>query len=136
LIGATTYSLDGSTLFGTMQWVDLKESLITIDVATGVIEILGDLDTSNWVEGLAFRPEDGVLFAIDRQPIDILITIEDDGNNLITTTIGPFTGIAAYGLAFVSPAAVPVLTTPAILLLSGLVGLTGLLWVRRRAESG
>ena len=60
VLHALDFSLDGSTLYG----INSDEELVTVDPDTGVVTVLGATGVqSPFMEGLAFRPEDGTLFA-------------------------------------------------------------------------
>ena len=116
---ALTYSLDGATLYGT----DGSGQLVTVDPGTGGITVLGDPGLSTYLQGLAFRPEDGTLFAINAFHTDELVTLDPTDGSLVSV-VGPLGVVGPDGLAFVIP-------EPATLTLLG-IGAVGVLLRRRR----
>ncbi len=92
-----TYSLDGSTLFGT----DGSGRLVTVNPTTGAISIVGSPGLSSFIEGLAFRPSDGALFAIDAFTQDNLVQINPSTGALIQV-IGNVGIVGPEGIAFIS----------------------------------
>ncbi len=79
-INAITYSPDGLTLYAT----DPDGALATLNTTTGVLTRIGDpAGVSNFVTGLAFRPEDGALFAIDAGFNDRLVQLDPSTGALI-----------------------------------------------------
>jgi len=95
-IRALTYSLDGSTLYGT-----IGSQLVTVNPATGSAWTVGSTGLSSFLEGLAFRPEDGALFAIDAYYSDNLVRLNPNTGSLIQT-IGNVGIAGPEGLAFTS----------------------------------
>jgi WD40 repeat protein len=90
-----TYDPSGTVLYA----ADIEGRIITIDESTGIFTIVGDPMLSSFIEGLAFRPEDGTLFAINGYSIDQLVTL-DSGNGFLQSVVSdlPFGGM--HGLAF------------------------------------
>ncbi len=96
-IRALTYSPDGQTLYAT----DASGALATLNETTGVLTTIGDpAGLSNFINGLAFRPEDGALFAIDAGLNDRLVRINPSTGALINI-VGGFGISGPAGLAFV-----------------------------------
>lgn len=124
-ITALTFSLDGSTLYGAVNGgLGGTARLVTVDPSTGNITTIGKMTGASIVQGLAFRPDDGTLFAINAYITDTLITV-DPSSGAVLSTIGSLGTIGPEGLAF------EVVPEPATLLLVG-VGLLPLLGRRRR----
>jgi hypothetical protein len=91
-----TYSLDGSILYGT----DSDGRLVKVNSNTGVVTVVGDPGLTDYIEGLAFRPSDGALFAIDAYFEDRLVRLNpSDGS--VAEIIGSLGVVGPYGLAFV-----------------------------------
>jgi hypothetical protein len=90
------YSLDGLVLYG----VD-NGQLVTVDTDTGVTTLVGDPGLSPFIEGLAFRPSDGELFAIDAYDQDRLVRL-DPVNGGLLEVIGGLGVSGPYGLAFIN----------------------------------
>jgi hypothetical protein len=79
-INAITYSPDGLTLYAT----DPDGALATLNPTTGVLTRIGDpAGVSSFVTGLAFRPEDGALFAIDAGFNDRLVQLDPSTGALV-----------------------------------------------------
>lgn len=98
-IRAITYSPDGQTLYATND----VGALATLNPTTGVLTTIGDpAGLSSFINGLAFRPEDGLLYAIDAGLNDRLVTLNPANGSLIEI-IGQFGISGPAGLAFVSP---------------------------------
>lgn len=97
-ISKITYSLDGAKLYAT----DADGRLLTLDTDTGISTVIGDPGLTDFIEGLAFRPEDGALFAIDGGTADNLVIIDPSTGSLIST-LGSLRWGGAHGLAFVIP---------------------------------
>lgn len=75
--------------------------LVTLNPATGsVASVIGSYGNSNFVEGLAVRPSDDVLFGIDNSGEPHLVTL--DTTTGASTSVGPFgmAGVNMAGLAF------------------------------------
>ncbi len=90
-----TYSLDGTTLFG----ADTDGRLVKVDAETGGITAVGDPGLSNFISGLAFRPDDGTLFAIDAFRADRLVTLDHLTGEFLSE-VGPLGITGPEGLAF------------------------------------
>lgn len=98
-INALAYSLDGQTLYAT----DAVGALATLNPTTGVLTKIGDpAGLSNFINGLAFRPEDGALFAIDAGLNDRLVTLNPTTGALIDI-VGRLGIAGPAGLAFAEP---------------------------------
>jgi hypothetical protein len=97
-VGVITYSLDGSTLFG----ADGGGRLVTLDPTTGAATLVGDPGLSDFIEGLAFRPSDGALFAIDGGTHDTTVILNPTNGSLVST-FGSIHLAGAHGLAFTVP---------------------------------
>jgi hypothetical protein len=97
-LGPLAYSLDGNTLFS----ADDDGRLVAVDPLTGYVSIVGDPGLSDHIEGLAFRPEDGVLFAIDGFDVDNLVTLDPSTGALISIK-GRLNFLGSHGLAFSIP---------------------------------
>ncbi len=95
---ALDFSLDGTTLYA----INNDAQLVTVVPETGAVTILGDtgIPMTRALEGLAFRPEDGTLFAIEAGTFDQLITL-DPVNGSVLSTIGHIGTIGPEGLAFI-----------------------------------
>jgi len=96
-IYAMTFSLDGSTLYGTNS----IGQLVTINTTTGSHSLVGDPGLSNFIEGLAFRPSDGKLFAVDAFTADDLVEINPSTGSFVAN-IGSLGITAPDGLAFLT----------------------------------
>jgi hypothetical protein len=104
-IRALTYSPDGRTLYAS----DAQGALATLNEMTGVLTTVGDpAGLSNFINGLAFRPEDGALFAIDAGLNDRLVQLNPATGALISV-IGPFGITGPAGLTFVDTPVSPVM---------------------------
>ncbi len=100
-INALAYSLDGLTLYAT----DAVGALSTLNPTTGVLTKIGDpAGLSNFINGLAFRPEDGTLFAIDAGLNDRLVTLNPVTGELISI-VGRLGIAGPAGLTFAEPEA-------------------------------
>jgi hypothetical protein len=100
-IRAMTYSPDGATLYVTND----VGALATLNPTTGVMTTIGDpAGLSSFINGLAFRPEDGALFAIDAGLNDRLVQINPADGSLVKI-VGPFGISGPAGLAFIAPPA-------------------------------
>ncbi len=97
-ISAMTYSLDGSTLYGTGE----DGQLVTIDPDTGDLTEIGDPGLQNSLEGLAFRPSDGALFAINAQSVDRLVILDPEDGSFVSE-LGRLEILGPEGLAFLPP---------------------------------
>jgi hypothetical protein len=91
-----TYSLDGSVLYGTND----NGQLVTVNSDTGVVTLVGDPRLSDFIEGLAFRPSDGELFAIDAFDRDRLVRLDPTNGNVLEV-IGELGVVGPYGLVFI-----------------------------------
>jgi List-Bact-rpt repeat protein len=91
------YNLDGSILYGTND----SGQLVTVDASTGVVSLVGDPGLSDFMEGLAFRPSDGTLFAIDAFDQDRLVKLDPSNGSLIEI-VGNLGVAGPYGLAFIN----------------------------------
>ncbi|MDC0937269.1 PEP-CTERM sorting domain-containing protein, partial [Pirellulales bacterium] len=97
-LSALTYAPDGATLYGT----DSEGLLVTVDPATGNTTTIGDPGLSDFLTGLAFRPADGALFAIEGLSHDRLLILDPvDGS--VSSIVGPLRIRGPEGLAFVVP---------------------------------
>jgi len=94
-LNALTYNLDGSILYGT----DTSGQLVTVNSSTGAITLVGYPGITNFIEGLAFRPSDGVLFAIDAYDQDRLVKLNPTDGSLVEV-VGNLGVVGPYGLAF------------------------------------
>ena len=97
-IRAMTFDLKGDILLG----VDETGSLVEIDPMTGMTTSRGDVPlsrTTNLVEGLAFHPFSGELFAIEAGLADRLLVIDPIDASLVRT-IGGLGVLGPEGLAF------------------------------------
>ncbi len=90
------YSLDGSVLYG----VNDQGQLVTVDSDTGNVALIGDPGLNTFIEGLAFRPGDGKLFAIDGDLHDRLVTL-DPANGSLLDMMDSLGVVGPYGLAFI-----------------------------------
>jgi hypothetical protein len=97
-VGVITYSVDGTTIYG----VDENGRLVTLNPTSGLATLIGDPGLSDFIEGLAFRPNDGALFAIDGFTADNLVIINPSNGTLISS-LGSLHLGGAHGLAFVIP---------------------------------
>ena len=122
-IGPITYSLDGTTLYGATLSTG---QIVTLNPATGASSLVGSPGLSNFITGLAFRPSDGTLFAIDGGTDDTTVILNPNTGSVVTK-LGSIVFGGAHGLAF--SAAVPEPTTATLLLL----GMLGCGWRRRLA---
>ncbi len=95
-IESLTFSPDGATLFGT----DDDGRLVNLDPDTAQITIVGDPELTDFVTGLAFRPSDGALFAIDGLRQDRLVIL-DPASGTLVADVGPLGIVGPEGLAFV-----------------------------------
>jgi hypothetical protein len=93
-----TYNPDGSILYGT----DSSGRLVTVNSNSGVVTIVGDPGLSDFIEGLAFRPEDGALFAINAFDQDKLVRLDPTDGSLVQT-VGSLGVVGPQGLAFAYP---------------------------------
>ncbi len=99
---ALTYDLEGTTLFGAEMTGFLSvdsAQLVTVDASTGTTTPIGNPGLSRSIQGLAFRPEDGVLFAIDAEASDNLVTLDANTGALISV-VGNLGVRGPEGLAF------------------------------------
>lgn len=96
-IHALTYSPDGSTLYGTVG-----SSLVKVNPYTGLTGTIGDTGLSDFLEGLAFDPTTGALYAIDAFFTDKLVIL-DPNDGSVVTTVGPLGLVGPTGLAFEVP---------------------------------
>jgi WD40 repeat protein len=95
-IESLTFAPDGVTLFG----ADQQGQLVNIDPNTAEVTLVGDPGLSNFITGLAFRPGDGTLFAIDGGSSDRLVILNPlDGS--VVANVGPLGIIGPEGLAFI-----------------------------------
>ncbi|MDZ4781631.1 MAG: hypothetical protein SGJ19_15375 [Planctomycetia bacterium] len=95
-INALTYSPDGQTLYAT----DADGALATLNTTSGVLTRIGDpAGLSSFVTGLAFRPEDGALFAIDAGFNDRLVEL-DPNTGALVEALGRLGIGGPSGLAF------------------------------------
>jgi hypothetical protein len=118
-IGPLTFNRDGSLLYS----VDSDGRLVTVDPNSGAITLIGDPGLTNFIEGLAFRPNDGRLFAIDGGTSDDLVVL-DPATGAFVGKVGDLTLGGAHGLAFNLP-------EPSAIILFALVS-SGILFLRRR----
>jgi len=95
-IESLTFGPDGTTLFGT----DDDGRLVNLDPDTAQITIVGDPELTDFITGLAFRPSDGALFAIDGLRQDRLVIL-DPLNGTLVANVGRLGIIGPEGLAFV-----------------------------------
>ena len=90
--------MDGSTLYA----INDVEQLVTVDPDTGAVTVLGDTGIPvGPMTGLAFRPEDGTLFAIEAGFRDQLLTL-DPVNGSVLSTIGDIGTGGPEGLSFIA----------------------------------
>lgn len=97
-VGVITFTLDGTRVFG----ADENGRLVTLDPDTGMSQVIGDPGLSDYIEGLSFRPSDGMLFAIDGYTADNLVIL-DPLNGSLVATLGSLHVGGAHGLAFLVP---------------------------------
>jgi hypothetical protein len=96
LVNELAYSPDGSVLYG----VNSNGQLVTVNSDTGSVTLVGDPGLSNFIEGLAFRPSDGALFAIDGDLQDRLVRL-DPSNGSLLEVVGNLNVVGPNGLAFI-----------------------------------
>ena len=106
---ALTYSLDGSTLYGTVG-----SRLVTVNPVTGSTSTVGSTGLSSFIEGLAFRPEDGALFAVDAFTSDNLVRLNPNTGALVQT-LGNVGIAGPEGIAFTSASASGDNTPPTVI---------------------
>jgi len=98
-INALAYSPDGLLLYAT----DAQGALALLNPTTGVLTRIGDpAGLSSFITGLAFRPEDNVLFAIDAGFNDRLVRLNPLTGALVEI-VGSLGLGGPSGLAFVEP---------------------------------
>lgn len=91
-----TFGPDGTSLFAANQ----DGELVSINKQSAEVTLIGDPDLSLSLSGLAFRPEDQTLFAIDARREDKLVILDPaDGRHL--ATLGKLGIAGPEGLAFV-----------------------------------
>ncbi len=90
------YSRDGSVLYG----ANVDGQLVTVNIDTGAVTLVGDPGLNTLIEGLAFRPSDGGLFAIDGYVQDRLIRLDPADGSLLEV-IGSLGVSGPIGLAFI-----------------------------------
>jgi len=100
VLHALTFGLDGQTLYATND----DEHLVTVDPDTGAVTVIGDTGLNSPLTGLAFRPEDGTLFALEAGFIDRLVTL-DPATGAVKFIVGSLDSAGPEGLAFVRCAA-------------------------------
>jgi hypothetical protein len=98
-ISSITYSLDGKVLYGTD---DGGGRLLTLDPDIGESTVIGDPGLTNFIEGLAFRPGDGALVALDGGSADDIVILNPLDGSLIER-VGDLHRGGAHGLAFSIP---------------------------------
>ena len=82
---------------------------MNVDSDTAEVTLVGDPGLTDFVTGLAFRPADGVLFAIDGLRRDRLVIL-NPLNGALVADVGPLGILGPEGLAFVpEPATITVL---------------------------
>lgn len=91
-----TYGLEGETLYG----MDFEGNLVTADHVTGTLSTVGDPGLSDFVEGLAFHPFSGELYAVNGQFSDALLIL-DPNDGSVLQQVGPLGIPGPEGLAFV-----------------------------------
>jgi hypothetical protein len=125
LDAALAYSLDGNTLYGA-----LGNSLYIINGSTGDLTLVGDLGVS--LTGLAFNPQDGLLYGSKSSGGSELFLVDPQTASLTSIASFPTYSINSEGLAFVGTVSVP--EPSSVLLVSMGLCLVAPSWrARRRA---
>lgn len=92
-IGPTGIEIDGLAVFqaATIFAADNTDSqLVTLDPDTGgIASVVGSFGNRAFIEGMAFRPSDGVLFGIDSRS-EVLVTINSSTGEV--STVGSYGG--------------------------------------------